>query len=84
MALADVCKAAITSPTLSEAIQSCRCPESSFAEQKQGRGFPRPCFVETTSRFELLFAYLGIIREVQVVRSGAIEVDPTLDHIAVT
>ena len=32
----------------------------------------------------LLRADLGVIGEVQVVRSGAIEIDPTLDHVAVT
>ena len=52
-------------------------------EKKQGRGCVRVP-VHNLGSPRLLLADLGVIGEVQVVRSGTIEIDPTLDHIAVT
>jgi len=44
------------------------------------RFYPRPCFVEFTSR-NLMTDY-GVVRQVQVIGAGAIQIDPTLNYVA--
>ena len=59
---------------------------ASRPRKKTGTRFlSAPLFRRTILRFlSLLWAYDRVVGEVQIVRSSAIEVDPTLDHIAVS
>jgi hypothetical protein len=60
-------------------IQNCRCSESSFDEQKQGRGFSRVPVWEDSFAILLFRGDLGRVGEVQIVVVLTVEVDPTLN-----
>ncbi len=44
------------------------------------RFYPRPCFVEFTSR-NLMTDY-RIVSQVQVIGAGAVQIDPALNYVA--